>query len=286
MRWCPKELICLALFAVQVRGQDEISEDLPVEDDTDPDLRDQDALSPEQMRRLHAQLDLDKNGRAAFAEVLEFNHHVRQVIARADIQTVMDEMDSDQSGSLTLQEVLKDFEHWGDDEETDKNEQELRIMLETKKFKVADDNGDGTLDLKELPSLFYPETHPGVLALASQATLNEKDTDKDGELTAQEFWEIQAAGMDSQEPMDISEEEMQDFKKLDKDGNGKLNLEELKPWESGYFHTEEAMKKLFEIADKDHDGHLSADEMEDAAEAIQGTDAQYHLLEWSEHAEL
>lgn len=79
---------------------------------------------------------------------------------------------------------------------------------------------------------------------------------------------------------------MVDFQKLDVDGDGKLDMNELREWESGRFHTEQAMKKLFEIADADNDMHLTADELAKAREQIAISDAQYHLIEWSEHYEL
>merc|ERR1712039_670170 len=104
-----------------------------------------------------------------------------------------------------------------------------------------------------------------------------------GLLTPKEFWEGDAV---DDEDLSISEEEQADFKKLDVDGNGQLDLTEFKAWESGRFHTEEAMKKLFDIADRDSDMHVTADELSDAREQIAGSDAQYHLMEWAEHHEL
>merc|ERR1712151_795594 len=111
----------------------------------------------------------------------------------------------------------------------------------------------------------------------AKATMAAKDTDGDGMLTPKEFWEGDAI---DGEDLALSDEEQADFKRLDADGNGKLNLIELKAWESGRFHTEEAMKKLFEIADKDNDMHISEEEVLSARELIAGSDAQYHLMEW------
>ncbi len=50
------------------------------------------------------------------------------------------------------------------------------------------------------------------------------------------------------------------------DGNGVLNMEELRAWESGLFHTEAAMIKLIQIADKDGDMQATAEELENARE--------------------
>merc|ERR1711957_803941 len=144
--------------------------------------------------------------------------------------------------------------------------------LETAKFRAADQDGNSLLDLEELPSLFYPETHDGVLTMTAEATLKSKDTDGDGQLTPKEFWEGDAV---DGEDLAISDEEQADFAKLDVDNSGQLNLQELKAWESGGFHTEEAMKKLFELTDKDNDMMISAEELDTARELIAGSDAQY-----------
>jgi len=79
---------------------------------------------------------------------------------------------------------------------------------------------------------------------------------------------------------------MAEFKKLDKDGSGTLDVDELKHWESERFHTIEAMKKLMEIADKDNDLHLTLEEIDAAYSTISSSDAQYHFMEWAENHEL
>lgn len=264
-------------FALAVWGEDDI------EDDSSDDGLDQDALTAEQMRSMHSKFDHNADGRASMAEVLEYAHNMRLLIAKKDIHTILDEMDTDRDGKLNLEELLKDMDQQSEGSDEDAKEMQARKDIEGQKFKLADSNGDGKLDVDELPALFYPETHEGVLELTAKVTLQQKDVNKDGQLTSKEFWEGDSA---DGEEIAISEEEKADFEKLDKDKNGKLDLKELTAWESGKFHTEEALKKLFELADKDSDMHVSATELENAREQIAGTDAQYHLMEWAEHHEL
>merc|ERR1712151_973811 len=162
-------------------------------------------------------------------------------------------------------------------------ELENRKKVETAKFAAADANGDEFLDKEELSGLFYPETHDAVLSVTVLETMRQKDVGNDGKLTPKEFWEAEDSDGDDGE---LSDEENMDFAKLDTNNDGTLDLHELRAWDSGKFHTEEAMKKLFEIADKDHDMHVTADELADAREQIASSDAQYHLIEWAEHHEL
>ena len=55
------------------------------------------------------------------------------------------------------------------------------------------------------------------------------------------------------------------------DGDGVLNMEELRAWESGLFHTEAAMLKLIQIADKDGDMQATAEELENVREELGGS---------------
>merc|ERR1719198_2941818 len=104
-------------------------------------------------------------------EITDYSAAMRRVIAKKDIHTVIDEMDLDKDGKLSLQELLKDMEQWGEEGEEDKAEAAKRKELETAKFRAADTDSSGLLDAEELPALFYPETHDGVLEMTAAATM-------------------------------------------------------------------------------------------------------------------
>eukprot|EP00421_Protoceratium_reticulatum_P008281 CAMPEP_0168371800 /NCGR_PEP_ID=MMETSP0228-20121227/7956_1 /TAXON_ID=133427 /ORGANISM="Protoceratium reticulatum, Strain CCCM 535 (=CCMP 1889)" /LENGTH=280 /DNA_ID=CAMNT_0008384695 /DNA_START=53 /DNA_END=895 /DNA_ORIENTATION=+ len=239
-------------------------------------------LSPEKMKGMHEKIDVDNNGKVSMSEVMKFSEGMRWFVASRDAQAIMEDMDGDKDGKLSVPELLKDMDLWGDGSEAAKSEAAARREHELAKFEAADEDKDGLLDEQELPALFYPEIHSGILEVTTKDTLRQKDADGDGRLTAQEFWEVPGT-----EGEDHSISEGEEFKGLDKDGNGFLDLEELKSWESGSFHTEEAMKKLFEVADKDGDLHVTAEELSEASEEIANSDAHFHLMQWAEeHGEL
>mmetsp|Transcript_12526 Transcript_12526/g.25477 ORF Transcript_12526/g.25477 Transcript_12526/m.25477 type:complete len:278 (+) Transcript_12526:113-946(+) len=243
----------------------------------------QSALNHEQIQSMHGKIDSNKDGKISMSEIMEYSDSMHKRIAAKDIKAVLERMDLDKDGKLSLLELLRDMDQWGEGGARDKRDAALRRDLETEKFKVADADEDGLIDESELPSLFYPETNDGVLELIAKAFLLENDADKDGFLSLQEFWK--GSRDDGDEPSS-SHEEKEDFVALDKDGNGKLDLQELKVWESGRFHTEAAMRKLLEVADKDSDMHVTVEELSAAREQISGSDAQYHLMQWAEHGEL
>jgi len=266
------------LGSVQGDDYDDIDEDDGIE---------QDALSAEQMQGIHQKMDANGDGRASMVEVLAFSDSMRRHIAAKDVKTVLDEMDLDKDGRLSVEELIKDMDMWSDDEEEDRRESAMRKEVETAKFGVADKDKDGLLDVEELPALFYPETHEGVLDLTARQTLREKDGDGDGLLSLQEFWR---GGAPSEDALDqygeellVTDDEQEEFRKMDADHSGKLDLQELKAFESGRLHTEEAMKSLFELADRDKDMHVTAEELGAAREQIAGSEAHYPFAEWADH---
>jgi len=254
----------------------------PGDDAEDDQDIEEESLTVEQLQALHSKFDKDGNGRVSMSEVMSHADVMGAEIAGRDIGAILEEIDTSKDGKLSLEEHLNDIHNQADGgDEEEMKELEERKQVEARKFAAADVNGDGVLEAGEVPALFYPETHDGVLAVTVAETMKQKDRDSDGKLSAIEFWEVT-----DEEDSELSEEENEDFRKLDLDGNGFLDLDELRSWESGRFHTEEAMKKMFELADKNNDMHVSLDELVDAREPISVSDAQYHLIEWAEHHEL
>jgi len=267
----------LALLLVVAGGQegDEQYDDQDIEEES---------LTDQQLEALHRKFDKDGNGKVSLQEVMAFAGDMSKAIASRDIQAILEEIDTSKDGKLSLEEHLNDIHNQADGgDEEEMKELENRKKVEAEKFKAADVNGDGVLDANEVPALFYPETHEGVLAVTVRETMRQKDLNKDNRLTAREFWEADSMEGEHDE---LSEEENQDFAKLDLNGDGFIDVDELRSWESGRFHTEEAMKKIFELADKDNDMHVTVEELRTAREQISVSDAQYHLIEWAEHNEL
>jgi len=270
-------VVGVVLVAV-IKGED--TDEEPIDDQ---DIEEDD-LSGDQLKRLHKLMDSDNDGRLSMPEVMQYSQKVGQSIASKDVGTILDEIDTSKDGLLSLEEHLADIQNQADGgDEEEMKELRARIEVEKQKFAAADVSQDNHLDTDELTHLFYPETHEGVLTVTVAETMKQKDRDGDGALTPHEFWEADVA---ESEDGQLTEEENADFAKLDSNRDGKLDINEIRSWESGRYHTEEAMKKLFEIADKDNDMHVTGEELAAAREEIALSDAQYHLIEWAEHHEL
>lgn len=270
-----------ALALVSVQNVLSMDDEEDVMDDQDIE---EEAMTAAQLKGLFSKFDANKDGRATLQEIMAFAHDMSKAIAEKDAKSIIEEIDTNKDGKLSLDEHLNDLANQadgGDDEEM--KELEKRKVTETAKFQAADENGDGFLAPAEIGALFFPEVNAKVLAISVKATMEMKDKDGDAMLTPKEFWEFGEEGGADDE---LTEEEIQDFQKLDKDGDGLLNAAELTAWESGTFHTEGAMLKLMELADKNGDMAATLEELETAREELAASDAQYHLIEWAEHHEL
>merc|ERR1719401_2086825 len=104
------------------------------------------------------------------------------------------------------------------------------------------------------------------------------DENGDGFLTPGEFFQ-QEEGTKG-EAYTSWEEQMEEFKAIDSDGDGKLNRKEVLAHEAGSHHAERLLKKLFEIADSDHDKHLSLEELSAKFEVIERSEVGPELSEW------
>merc|ERR1740123_2251606 len=124
-----------------------------------------DFLRPEQLRALHARFDANRDGKVSLQEVTQFAFAVGADIAAKDSEPIMQEIDTSKDGKLSLEEHLADIHNQaegGDEEEL--KELEERKQLEAAKHRAADRNGDGFLDMDELPALFYPDAFPEIHA--------------------------------------------------------------------------------------------------------------------------
>jgi len=245
-------------------------------------------ITSAQVKGLHGKMDGNGDGVVSLEELSAFSETVKSPMAKKETEMGLQQIDANSDGKISLDELLEanfgkieDHEHgMSKEEEAAFNEKMAKDKeLEIEKFKLADANKDTFLDKDELTTVLYPEVHKEMLELVVKASFKPKDKDGDGLLTPEEFW-----GLASEETGDTGDHSAE-FKKLDTDNDGKLNLQEVMTWESGAHHHHSALLHIFEVADKDKNG-LSLKELDDARESLHDSIASQHLMSWAEHHEL
>jgi Ca2+-binding EF-hand superfamily protein len=250
--------LCLLLGAL---AQDEAEREKP--------------MDRSQIAAIHGKADANNDGKISISEVLTFAEQMQHGIAKKAMDEVLQALDTDENGKLSLSEFRSSNEHPTATSPEHNYDQDLEVAT----FNAADTDGDGELNLGEMPGFFYPETNEAVLDVIVKEVLR-KDANGDGVLSASEFWQ--------REEKELSASNKKDFAQFDSDHSGGLSTAEIREWESGRFHMRESMQDLFDIADKDGDKHVTADELH-AAQAgghLEDSDADYHMKTWVEHFDL
>lgn len=104
----------------------------------------------------------------------------------------------------------------------------LQLIADDKvMWKAADRNGDGILNSDEWIAFSSPEEHPDMLPFILEQTLRDKDTDKDGALSFQEYIGDRAQNQDSEW---VRVEKAKFDYELDKNKDGKLEGNEILSW--------------------------------------------------------
>jgi len=241
------------------------------DDDSEDDgeMEKMDPLTDEQMTALHKKIDANSNGKVSLAEASDFAHKMRRQWANTEVKEIISDMDVDKDGKVSAKEFIGAH---GFDSEKDRKVD----------FEKADLNKDGIMSEDEIASHHHFHHSEEVETLLTNRAMQDKDKDKNGALTLEEFFHhLQQEGED---PVEIHEDDKDMFKKLDTDGSGSLTLKELKPWESGHFEAENAVKAIFAKADDNKDNVLTVEELIKNSPALAADDdyaAQMALSQWA-----
>ncbi|CAI5454079.1 unnamed protein product [Caenorhabditis angaria] len=142
------------------------------------------------------------------------------------------------------------------------------IARDEKRWAVADYDSNGALDRTEYGCFMHPEDCDHMRDIVVAETVDDIDKNKDGVVDLEEYIGDMYRPEDypelnGKEP-DWVQSEREMFKEhRDKDGDGKLNQEEMRDWimPVGFDHAEAEARHLVGIADDNKDGKLSLEEI-------------------------
>lgn len=231
-------------------------------------------VSAAQLETFFHKADRDADGKVAIPELHAFAKEMRiaraHSFAKEDLTT--EQYDHDKDGKVSLDEAIRNAEDMGGTED------EHAKTAAKLKFKAADKDGNGFLEEGELARFIFPGADEAVEEAAAIAELARRDVDRDNKLSIVELWEA--------EETDLEDDAKKEFEKLDADHDGKLDVHELKAWESGRYHEEDIMVQLVDHADADKDGYVTLKELLDEREQLLAHHAGFFLEGWARQLEL
>ncbi|VDL72320.1 unnamed protein product [Nippostrongylus brasiliensis] len=249
-----------------------------------------DEMSPEEskkrLRVLANKMDTNNDG---FIDDAELTNWVRNSMVSLDNEEVNDrigEMDRNNDKLVSWEEYMLDA--FPDRSLKDLDADDRKLMEEDEMyFKVADQDGDGKLNIAELAAFLNPENYKHMHKVLVDVTMREKDVNKDGAIDLKEF----LGEMADNEHSDWHSVEKNKFmSEYDLDGDGVLRGEEVRRWLIP--DVDEVAKQesnhLINGADSDKDGKLSIEEVVDAYNLFVGSEATNYGEDLSKipHSEL
>lgn len=248
---------------------------------TGPNVADE--ISSEQIRALFQRFDHDGSGKASIEELLAYADKMRVVIAKKDVGAGLTELDGNDDGMLNKEEALREAEEWVKSAETDKERQDAlhHRDYESEKFDAVDVNKDGVLDSDELHAMLFPDSSAAAREVGAKYQIKGKDTDADGKISLKE-WLLPGEHIEGHD----ENEDRKEFKMYDKNGDGALDHGELMDLEAGHVALKENLEHFIKLADTDHDGHASVDEVERVRNVALTHPVGHTILDWIEHEEL
>jgi len=138
------------------------------------------------------------------------------------------------------------------------------IIRDKRRWAAADLDSDGLLSKKEFVSFLHPEESVHMKDIVVYETMDDMDTDKDNKISMDEYIADLFPGLGTSDEPNFIISEKEQFKTYrDKDGDGYLDIGEIKDWilPDNFDHAEAESRHLVYESDSDADGKLTKEEI-------------------------
>ncbi|XP_046431663.1 calumenin [Neodiprion fabricii] len=247
-----------------------------------------DQLSPEESRRrlgiIVDKIDKDKDGFVTQEELKDWIKYTQQRYIQDDVDrqwTTHNPEDKEKLPWLEYRSLVYGFmDDAGDDlpEKTEDDNFSYAAMLkrDRRRWSVADKDGDDALTKEEFTGFLHPEESDDMRDVVVLETMEDIDKDADGKISVAEYiGDMYRGGADEEEPEWVKNEREQFSTYRDKDGDGFMDVEEVKNWiiPADFDHAEAESRHLIYEADGDADQKLTKDEILEKYDIFVGSQA-------------
>jgi len=236
--------------------------------------------SKERLGKLFDKVDKDSDGFVTEKELKDWIHYTQNRYILSDVEKQMKQSDTDKSGSIDWEEYKKSTYGFMDEEGNKSEMDQFKDMLarDEKRFNRADKNGDKILSTEEFGAFLHPENHEDMKGLVIEETLDDIDKNKDGSISLDEYigdLYPESEREKGEEPEWVTNEKKQFKDYRDKNGDGKMDKEEVADWilPPDFDHVSSEAKHLMSESDVDKDQKLSKQEMVEKYDLFVGSQA-------------
>lgn len=245
-----------------------------------------DDLSPEQSKAklsvLVPKIDKDGDGEITEQELQDHINFMQKRYVANDVERTWKQYDAEHVADNKLDWKTYRAVIYGPEEEGKEVEEDYARMIarDEKRWKVADVDKDGKMNKEEYGCFMHPEDCDHMRDVVVEETLADIDKNGDGVVTMDEYIgdmyrPDDYPELEGKEPDWVASEREMFTTTRDKDGDGKLNKEEMTEWimPSGFDHAEAEARHLIHMADDDKDMKLSLDEILNHYDVFVGSQA-------------
>ncbi|GAB6021670.1 hypothetical protein CHUAL_004252 [Chamberlinius hualienensis] len=241
-----------------------------------------DSLLPEEAKKrlvvLATSMDVNKDKEIDRDELIQWILSSFKSLNKEDSEERHEESDTNADGFVTWEEYLEENYGLGDLRDNsdlgsvDSLEEKKMITEDQELFVASDLNGDGKLSRSEFLSFTHPEEYNYTSDVLIRRLMVERDLDKDGYLSLQEYYGID--GVNKNEEWKIAEKDKFDDD-YDLNRDGRLGPEEVLRWLSpdDRESAEQEADHLIESADDNRNGRLDMIEISDHHDIFVGSEA-------------
>jgi len=248
-----------------------------------------DELSPEESKKRLAKIvdkiDKDHDGQVTNAELKEWIQFVQKRYVTEDVERQWESHEREGDGKLTWKEYYNITYGFVNPQELETNNlanghnsySEI-IERDQHRFEAADEDKSGFLTKEEFLDFLHPEDGGiHMREVVIHETIADIDKDGDGLVNMEEYLaDLWGGGEEGEAEPEWVDEERKQFKEFrDKNGDGKLDRQEVEDWilPQDFDHSDVETRHLISEADSDGDGSLTKDEIVDKHDVFVGSQA-------------